>query len=62
MDSGTDKQHILIDLTCPNCERKNSVAIQSRGSEERADIRCPYCQNWWEQVLPGPFVAGPFPK
>jgi len=56
-------RHILVDLTCPYCKRKNSEAIK-RGvnHDEHADIRCAYCQKSWEQVLPGPFMAGPFPK
>ncbi len=55
--------HILVHLTCPHCERENSVAIKRGVSEvEHADIKCAYCQQSWEQELPGPFMAGPFPK
>jgi transcription elongation factor Elf1 len=55
--------HILVNLTCPHCKRRNSVAIKRGVSEdEQANIKCAYCQKSWEQVLPGPFMAGPFPK
>ncbi len=63
MASSPASPHILIDLTCPHCERTNSVAIKRGVSDvEHADIKCAYCQKSWEQVLPGPFIAGPFPK
>ena len=57
--------HVLVDLTCPHCKKKNSVAIAPMSGASvagRAEINCAYCQQSWEQVLPGPLMAGPFPK
>jgi len=56
--------HALIELTCPYCNKKNSVAVKHGvdGDSEHAEIECAYCKQSWEQVLPGPFMAGPFPK
>jgi transposase-like protein len=63
MSSSPASPHILIELTCPYCERTNSVAIKRGVSDvEHANIKCAHCQKSWEQVLPGPFMAGPFPK
>ena len=56
-------RHILVDLTCPYCKKENSVAIKREVSgAEQAAIRCAYCQKSLAHVLPGPFMAGPFPK
>ncbi len=60
--------HVLVDLTCPHCKKKNSVAITpmsgASGASDaaRAEIKCAYCKQPWEQVLPGAVMAGPFPK
>jgi transcription elongation factor Elf1 len=56
---------VLIEVTCPNCQKKHSVAITSMAGANvagRAEIKCAYCQQPWEQLLPGPVMAGPFPK
>ena len=57
--------HILIDLTCPHCHKENSVAITPMAETSDAgfaEIKCPHCQQPWEQKLPGQVMAGPFPK
>jgi len=39
--------HILIDLICPNCQKKNSVAITPMAETSDAglaEIKCAYCQ------------------
>ncbi len=57
--------HILVDLTCPHCTKKNSVAItpmSGASNASRAEIKCAYCKQPWEQAMPGPVMAGPFPK
>jgi len=57
--------HILIDLIYPNCQKKNSVAITPMAETSDAglaEIKCAYCQQPWEQKLPGQVMAGPFPK
>jgi len=63
MSTNPASPHILVDLTCPRCKRKNSVAIKRGVSDvERVEIKCAYCKQSWEQELPRPFMAGPFPK
>lgn len=57
--------HVLVDLTCPHCQRKNAFAViqeagPSEGLQER--VICAYCEKAWEPVIPGPVMAGPFPK
>ncbi len=59
------RPHVLIDLTCPHCHKKNSVAITPMAETSNAglaEIKCPHCQQPWEQKLPGQVMAGPFPK
>jgi diguanylate cyclase (GGDEF)-like protein len=57
--------HILVDLTCPHCHKKNSVALDTRSGSSAATAReaqCAHCKQTWEPVLSGPIMAGPFPK
>jgi len=57
--------NVLVDLTCPRCHKKNSVALDTHsGTNEAAarEVQCAHCKQAWEPVLSGPIVAGPFPK
>ncbi len=56
---------VLVDLTCPRCGKKNSFAILQTSGEKNAsrrEVQCAHCKETWEPVIPGPVVAGPFPK
>src|SRR6201993_5241882 len=55
--------HVLVDLTCPHCQKKNAFAvIQDSGSRQalHEKVICAYCKKDWEPVIPGPVMAGPF--
>ena len=57
--------HVLVDLTCPHCQKKNAFAvIQDAGPSQalHEEVLCAHCKNSWEPVIPGPIMAGPFPK
>ncbi len=57
--------HVMVDVLCPYCDRKNSFAVfQDSGPSDvgHQQIRCAHCQQVWEPLLPGPIMAGPFPK
>src|SRR5216684_6945691 len=57
--------HVMVDVICTYCDRKNSFAVfqDSAPSEVgHRQIRCAHCQQVWEPLLPGPIMAGPFPK
>ena len=57
--------HVLVDLTCPHCQKKNALAvIQDAGTGQALHERviCAYCKKAWDPVIPGPIMAGPFPK
>ena len=57
--------HVLVDLTCPHCGKKNSFAILQTSGERNAarrEVRCAHCKEAWEPLIPGPVMAGPFPK
>ncbi len=57
--------HVLVDLTCPQCRKKNSVALDTRSGANQAaerEVQCAHCKQTWSPVLSGPIVAGPFPK
>jgi len=57
--------NVLVDLTCPRCHKRNSVALDTHsGTNEAAarEVQCAHCKQAWEPVLSGPIVAGPFPK
>jgi diguanylate cyclase (GGDEF)-like protein len=57
--------HVLVDLTCPHCQKKNSFAVIQDGGSSKAlqeEVLCAHCKKVWEPVIPGPILAGPFPK
>ena len=57
--------HVLVDLTCPHCQKMNSFAVvQDSGSNQpvNEEVLCAHCKKTWEPVVPGPIMAGPFPK
>jgi diguanylate cyclase (GGDEF)-like protein len=57
--------HVLVDLTCPHCQKKNSFAVIQDGGPSQAlqeEVLCAHCKKAWEPVIPGPILAGPFPK
>ena len=57
--------HVLVDLTCPHCQKKNAFAvIQDAGPSQalHEEVLCAHCKKSWEPVIPGPIMAGPFPK
>jgi len=57
--------HVLVDLTCPHCEKKNSFAVIQEGGPNQAlreEVLCAHCKKAWDPVVPGPIMAGPFPK
>jgi diguanylate cyclase (GGDEF)-like protein/predicted Zn finger-like uncharacterized protein len=57
--------HVLADVTCPHCHKKNSVAVDTHSGVNNAglqEVRCAHCKKAWEPLLSGPIMAGPFPK
>jgi diguanylate cyclase (GGDEF)-like protein len=57
--------HVLVDFTCPHCGKKNSFAILQTSGERNAsrrEVPCAHCKETWEPLIPGPVLAGPFPK
>jgi len=57
--------HVLVDLTCPHCQKMNSFAVvQDSGANQaiNKEVLCAHCKKTWEPVVPGPIMAGPFPK
>src|SRR6202521_788574 len=57
--------HVLVDLTCPHCHKRNSVALDTHsGANDSAarEVQCAHCKQAWEPVLSGPIMSGPFPK
>jgi diguanylate cyclase (GGDEF)-like protein len=57
--------HVLVDLTCPHCQKKNSVAVDARSAASHSapwNVQCAHCKLDWEPMLSGPIMAGPFPK
>ncbi len=64
-DAESAPLHVLVDLTCPHCRKKNSVALDTHsGANDAAarEVQCAHCKQTWEPVLSGPIKAGPFPK
>jgi hypothetical protein len=57
--------HVLLDLTCPHCDKMNLVAVVPAPGPatyvERA-VECAHCKKLWQEPLPGAIMAGPFPK
>lgn len=57
--------HVLVDLSCPHCQKMNSVAVDMlSGANEasRQEVQCAYCNRAWRPSLSGQIMAGPFPK
>lgn len=57
--------HVLIDLTCPHCQRMNAFAVIRDAGPNQAlheIVLCAHCKKSWKPVIPGPVMAGPFPK
>jgi two-component system cell cycle response regulator len=57
--------HVLVDVTCPHCRKKNSVAVDAHsemGVNGRQEVQCAHCRKEWEPALSGTIMAGPFPK
>lgn len=57
--------HVLVDFTCPHCQKKNAFAVIQDAELSQAhqkEVFCAHCKKAWEPVIPGPIMAGPFPK
>src|SRR6266851_2371437 len=57
--------NVLVDLTCPHCHKKNSVALDTHSGTSNAaarEVKCAHCKQPWKPMLSGPIMAGPFPK
>ncbi len=66
-DMGTipTQRHILLDLICPHCQKKNLLAVvlaHGASSHVERAVECAHCKKVWKPSLPGPVMAGPFPK
>ena len=56
---------VMVDLTCPHCQKMNSFAViqnSGAGNTSRNEVRCAHCKEAWAPLMPGPIMAGPFPK
>jgi len=56
---------VMVDLTCPHCQKMNSFAIiqnSGAGNTSRNEVQCAHCKEAWAPLMPGPIMAGPFPK
>ena len=65
MGNKTPPLHVLVDLTCPSCNRGNLVAVDTRpGTNDGGpkSVKCAHCKQPWEVPLSGTVTAGPFPK
>jgi len=57
--------HVLIDLSCPHCRKRNSVTLVPdpvANYDGKSQVKCAYCEKSWEASLPRPIMAGPFPN
>jgi diguanylate cyclase (GGDEF)-like protein len=65
IESVVSPVHLMVDVTCPHCQKKNSVALDAHSAPTHANpwkVQCAHCKLEWEPLLPGPIMAGPFPK
>jgi diguanylate cyclase (GGDEF)-like protein len=65
IESDSARVHFMVDVTCPHCQKKNSVALDAHSAPTHANpwkVQCAHCKLDWEPLLPGPIMAGPFPK
>ena len=54
-----------LELTCPHCQKPNTVSVVDDALESSAviaDLECTRCRKRWDAQVPGPVVAGPFLK
>lgn len=65
-DDKAEPLHILVDLTCPLCNKRNLVAVDARSDANSAagpkTVQCAHCNQSWHAPLSGAITAGPFPK
>jgi diguanylate cyclase (GGDEF)-like protein/predicted Zn finger-like uncharacterized protein len=57
--------HVMVDVICPHCDKKNSFAVfQDSATVDAAprQVRCAHCNKAWDPLILGPIMAGPFPK
>lgn len=57
--------HVLVDVTCPHCRKRNSLAVDTHPDArevDRREVQCAHCKKGWKPAVSGPIVAGPFPK
>jgi len=57
--------NVLVDLTCPHCQKKNSVAVDTHSGASNAaarEVQCAHCKQAWKARPLRPIMAGPFPK
>lgn len=65
LGTGPAPLNVLVDLTCPHCNKNNSVAVDTHSGASNAcrrEVQCAHCKQVWAPVLSGPVMAGPFPK
>ena len=65
IEATTMSAHVMVEVTCPNCTKKNSVAITPDALAGQAiprPVRCAHCNKSWDPLLSGAILAGPFPK
>src|SRR3989440_1067101 len=65
METTLTPLHVMVDVVCPYCDKKNSFAVtQDSGPSDSGhlQVQCAHCKKAWEPLLPGPIIAGPFPK
>ena len=64
MGSIPKPRHHPVVLTCPHCHKQNSIEVVHQAGVyplKKFAVKCAYCGKPWEQELPGPVLAGPFP-
>jgi diguanylate cyclase (GGDEF)-like protein len=57
--------HVMVDVICTHCGKKNSVAVTPdaiAGEATPRQVRCAHCNKSWDPLLSGAILAGPFPK
>lgn len=55
----------LLTLSCPSCKNKNVIKVErviEFAQIKQTPLACVHCGKSWNQVLPGPLIAGPFRK
>src|SRR5712691_10481032 len=65
METTLTPLHVMVDVICPYCDKKNSFAVtQDSGPSDpgHPQVQCAHCKKAWQPLLPGPIMAGPFPK